>query len=180
LSVAKTSRTLFASGVTRLHPENARIYEGDSGLLYCVVDEKTLYRGVFAVRLFPIRHPENFISLNYTNDEDKDREIGVIENLEEFSEETQALLSRKLAHHYYEQRISRIYRVKLDQDMLFFDAETQRGRESFIVPWRHDRAEEYDEHGKALLDVRDNRYIIPNVYDLPDRDRQELTRYIYW
>ena len=64
--------------------------------------------------------------------------------------------------------------------MLFFDAQTQRGREAFIVPWRHDRAEEYDEHGKVLLDARDNRYIIPNVFDLPERDRMELTRYIYW
>jgi hypothetical protein len=175
-----SSATEFASGVTRLTPQNTRLYEGMRAALHCVVEEKTVYRGVFAVRLFPIRHPDHFISLNYTDEADKVREIGVIENLEEFPEATQQLIRQKLSKHYYEQRIIRIYRVKLEHDMLFFDAQTQRGREAFIVPWRHDRAEEYDEHGKVLLDARDNRYIIPNVFDLPERDRTELTRYIYW
>ncbi|MDX1935086.1 MAG: DUF1854 domain-containing protein [Capsulimonadales bacterium] len=176
--------THFASGVMRLTPQNTRIYEGThSGqhtTLHCVIEEKTLYRGVFAVRLFPIRHPDHFIALNYTDEEDKVREIGVIERPETFPDDARDLVRRTLARHYYEQRILRIYRVKLEHDMLFFDAGTQRGRESFIVPWRHDRAEEYDEHGKVLLDARDNRYIIPNVLELPERDRLELTRFIYW
>jgi hypothetical protein len=168
-----TSETVpLTSGVARLTAKNARIYEGSLSALHCVVEETTVYRGVFAVQLFPIRHPDHFISLNYTDEDDKVREIGVIESLEEFPEETQRLIRKTLSKHYYEQRIHRIYRVKLEHDMLFFDAETQRGRESFIVPWRHD--------SKVLLDARDNRYIIANVFDLPERDRRELTRYIYW
>src|ERR1051326_1230318 len=92
----------FASGVTHLTPKNARLYEGMRSALHCVVEEQTVYRGVFAVRLFPIRHPDHFISLNYTDEADKVREIGVIEDLEEFPEETQQLIREKLSKHYYE------------------------------------------------------------------------------
>lgn len=174
-----STAVLAKAGVKRLTPENTHIYEGDHALLHCRVDD-TDYRGVFAVRLFPIRHPEQFISLAYTDHEDRMREIGVIQNLSDFPEETNRLVHRTLAKHYYEQQIERIFRVRLEHGLLFVDAQTHRGREEFIVPWRHDRAEEYDEHGKVLLDALDNRYIIPDLRRLPDRDRMELTRFIYW
>ena len=166
-------------GITRLTPENSRIYEGDFSLIHCRMGE-TVYRGVFAVRLFPIRHPGHFISLNYTTSEDKVKEIGVIETLSDFPEEAVALVQRTLGKYYYEQVVSRVYRIILKHDLLFFNVQTHRGREEFIMPWRHDRAEEYDEHGKVLLDALDNRYIIPNVHALPEGDRKELIRFIYW
>lgn len=167
------------SGITRLTPETTQIYEGDFSLIHCRVDE-TVYRGVFAVRLFPIRHPGRFISLNYTTADDKVKEIGVIERLSDFPPEAVALVLRTLGKYYYEQAVSRVYRINLKHDLLFFDVQTDRGREEFIMPWRHDRAEEYDEHGKVLLDALDNRYIIPDVTALPESDRKELIRFIYW
>lgn len=167
------------SGITILTPEDTRIYVGDFGQLHCQVGDE-VYRGVFAVRLFPIRHPGHFISLNYTTADDKVKEIGVIETLSDFPADAVSLVNETLNKYYYEQQISRIYRITMKHDLLFFDVETHRGREEFIQPWRHDRAEEYDEHGKVLLDALDNRYIIPNVLELPERDRKELTRFIYW
>jgi len=174
-----TSPPTLWSGIKRLIPANTDIFEGEFSLLHCRVDD-ILFRGVFAVRLFPIRHPGHFISLNYTTPEDKTREIGVIETLSDFPDEVIRLVERTLEKYYYEQHISRIYRIKLKYDLLFFDVQTHRGREEFILPWRHDRTEEYDVHGKVLLDALDNRYIIPNVLALPERDRKELTRFIYW
>jgi len=167
------------SGITRLTPVNTHIYEGEFSQLHCRVDD-TLYRGVFAVRLFPIRHPGRFISLNYTTAEDKVKEIGVIDTLADFPEDAVQLVQHTLGKYYYEQQISRIFRITLKHDLLFFDVQTLRGREEFIMPWRHDRAEEYDEYGKVLLDALDNRYIIPNVLELPEGDRKELIRFIYW
>lgn len=174
-----TPQHLLWSSIKRLTPENTHIYEGEFSLLHCRVD-CMLYRGVFAVRLFPIRHPGHFISLNYTTPEDKVREIGVIETLSDFPEDAIRLVHQTLGKYYYEQHISRVYSIKLRFDLLFFDVQTHRGREEFILPWRHDRTEEYDAHGKVLLDALDNRYIIPNVLALPERDRKELTRFIYW
>lgn len=178
-SETKASVDLSRAGVKRLTPENTHIFEGSLSLLHCTVDDVE-YPGVFAVRLFPIRHPEQYISLAYTDSEDKVKEIGVIQNLADFPPDANQLIHRTLSKHYYEQQIDRIFRVKLEHGLLFVDAQTHRGREEFIVPWRHDRAEEYDEHGKVLLDALDNRYIIPDLRKLPDRDRMELTRFIYW
>jgi hypothetical protein len=167
------------AGVRRLVPESSTIWQGEHNLLHCDVDGER-YDGVFAVRLFPIRHPEQFISLCHTDETDRVREVGVIHDLADFSEDTQALVRRTLAKHYHEQRVERIFRVRLEHGLLFVDAKTDRGREEFIVPWRHDRAEDYDESGKVLLDALDNRYVIQDMRKLPERDRMELTRFIYW
>ncbi|MFM7320286.1 MAG: DUF1854 domain-containing protein [Armatimonadota bacterium] len=167
------------AGVRRLVPESARIWHGDHNLLHCEVDNDR-YDGVFAVRLFPIRHPEQFVSLCYTDETDRVREVGVIHDLSEFPEETQSLIRRTLGKHYHERIVERIQRVRLEHGLLFIDAKTDRGTEEFIVPWRHDRAEDYDEAGKVLLDALDNRYVIPDMRGLPERDRLELTRFIYW
>lgn len=167
------------AGVRRLKPSTSKIWQGDHNLLHCEVDGER-FGGVFAVRLFPIRHPEQFISLCYTDETDRVREVGVIPSLAEFPEDVQTLVRRTLAKHYHEQVVERIQRVRLEHGLLFIDATTDRGREEFIVPWRHDRAEDYDEAGKVLLDALDNRYVIPDLRRLPDRDRMELTRFIYW
>ena len=73
-------------GVRCLTPETATIFEGTFSLLHCAVKNDNLYRGVFAARMFPIRHPDRFISLHYTDVDEKDREIGVIVDLDPFPE----------------------------------------------------------------------------------------------
>jgi len=166
--------------VRRLEPEDTSIFQGTFGLLHVSIKKDTLYRGVFALRLFPIRYPERFISLNHTDEEDKVREIGVIRNLADFPESARLLVRQSLARQYHEQTIVRVYRVWDEFGMLFFDVETQRGREIFAMPWRGDRAEDYGETGKVLLDALDNRYVIPDLQALPATERQALTRYVYW
>lgn len=168
------------TGVRRLLPETTKIFKGTYGLLHCHVKDDTLYRGVFAVLLFPISNPKGYVSLRYTDEDDKIREIGVIENLEAFPSDAQELIQATLAKQYYEQFISHIYDVKYEFGLLFFDVETQQGRLQFMMPWRHDRAEDYGTQGKVLLDVSDNRFIIPNLLELPLKDRRKFTSYIYW
>ena len=178
--LAANEARLLTTGVRRLTPDMTSLYEGTYSLLHCAVKNDTLYRGVFAVRMFPIRSPDRFISLHYTTLDDKDLEIGVIENLAVFPEKAQELVRRSLTSHYHEQIISRVYRIRTKYGLLFFDVETAEGPKSFIMPWRGDRAEEYGEKGKVLLDALDNRYIIPDVELLPVADQRRFTSYIYW
>lgn len=171
---------LAATGVRRLTPENTTIFEGTFSLLHCAVKGDTTYRGVFAVRMFPIRHADRYISMHYTDHADKEREIGVIEDLRPFPGEQQRMVMVSLALHYHEQVIRRIFTVTYEYGLLFFEVETQRGREEFVMPWRGDRAEDFGEKGKVLLDAMDNRYVIPNVEELPAADRRRFTNFIYW
>ena len=167
-------------GVRLLTPENTTIFEGTFSLLHCAVKGEDLYRGVFAVLMFPISHPERYISLRHTDVKDKEWEIGVIEDLGVFPAPAQKLIRTSLVKHYCEQIVSRIYDIEDRFDLLFFDVETQLGRRSFVMPWRGDRAEDYGTSGKVLLDAFDNRYIIPDVSRLPAADRNRLAAFIYW
>ena len=177
---------MVATGVRRLSPADTRIFEGTFSLLHCSVKGENLYRGVFAVLMFPIRYPDKYVSLWYTHidledkDKDKDREIGLIEDPSAFPEKTQRLIRESLVKHYYEQTIIRIYKVKYRHGLLFFDVESRHGPREFVMRWSYDRAEEYGAHGKVLLDAFDNRWIIPDVTALPSKDRLEFTSYIYW
>lgn len=177
---AATPERLATTGVRRLRPETTRIFEGAFSLLHCVVAPDEQFRGVFAVRLFPIRHPDRFISLRYTGERDKVREIGVIEDLKEFPEAAQRLVQESMRKQYHEQVIARVHEVNCRYGLLFFEVTTQHGRQEFIMPWRYDRAEDYGETGKVLLDALDNRYVIPDVNALPAKDRHRFTSYIYW
>jgi len=168
------------TGVRRLSPELTTLFEGTYSMLHCAVKNEGLFRGVYAVRLFPVRFPTRYISLHYTTSDEKDREIGVIEDLGVFPQDQQELIRRDLRSHYCEQVIQRVYDVRCDFGMLFFEVETQRGREEFVMPWRGDRAEEYGDRGKVLLDALDNRYIVPDLGKLPAADRRRFVRFIYW
>ena len=171
---------LAITGVRRLTADTATIFEGAFSLLHCAVKGDQMYRGVFAVLMFPIRYPDCYISLRYTGEKDKVREIGVIEDLSAFSVETQTLIRAILKKQYHEHIISRVYGVRHEFGLLFFEVETQRGRQEFMMPWRHDRAEDFGAGGKVLLDVNENRFIVPDVLSLPAKDQRRFTNYIYW
>ena len=173
-------RRLVGIGVRVLPPETTTIFEGTFSLMHCAVKDDTLYRGVFAVLMFPIRYPDRFVSLRYTDLKEKEREIGVIVDLSVFPEPARKLVKANLLKHYYEQIIQRVYSVENKWGLLFFDVETQLGRQQFIMPWRGDRAEDFGPNGKVLLDAYDNRYIIPDLAQLPPADRRAFTSFIYW
>ncbi len=163
-----------------LSPEDTHVFEGTYSLLHCSVKGDTLYRGVFAVRMFPVSHPDRYISLRYHDRDEKVREVGVILDLKQFPEAARQLVRASLDRHYHERVITHVHRVRNESGILVFDVATERGREQFMMPWRHDRAENYSERGKLLLDAADNRFIVPDVMALPVADRRRLTKYIYW
>jgi len=171
---------LRESGYRRLTPANTRIFEGSFSLLHCQVEGAGLYRGVYAVLMFPVSYPDRYISLRYTDERDQDREIGIIEDLSVFPEDVRQAVRRSLIKQYYERVIHRIHDIECRYGLLFFDVTTGDGRETFVMAWRHDRAEDYGASGKVLLDALDNRYIIPDLRKLPAADRRLFLGYIYW
>lgn len=170
-----------ATHIRRLLPGSIRLFKDDQAVLNCEVRGEATYPSVFAVLLFPVSEPRRFVSIRRNDEEGKVREIGVIEDLSEFDAETRAFVLECLAKHYHQKTIRRVYNLRCEYGwLLSFDVETDQGKEAFQMRWRHDRAESYGEDGKVLLDVFENRYIIPKVSDLPPKDRRRLRSYIYW
>lgn len=169
-----------ATGVRLLDPAATRIFEGSFSLLQCQVGGEAPVRGVFAVRMFPIHEPDRFISLRHTGEDDKEKEIGLIGDLQAFPPEARELVRRSLSKQYFEKVITSIEKVEFKHNLLFFRIGTAEGDTEFSMWWSHDRAQEYGAKGKVLLDAFENRFIIPDVSALPAADRARLTSYIYW
>lgn len=177
---AKAAREV---GVKYLDPQTTEVFHGSFGMMHVAIKgaEPQLYRGVFAVRAFPVTHPDKFISLRYVDPLDnKEHEIGAIENLTAFPRETQRMIADSLAKHYFQAEIKTIHAIRWEFNLLFFDVETSRGREQFMMRWSYDRAQSYGEHGKVLLDVFENRYVVRDVNQLSKQDRDLFQRWIYW
>ncbi|MFO7536201.1 MAG: DUF1854 domain-containing protein [Kiritimatiellia bacterium] len=179
-SVKPGDEKLRQTGYRRLLPETTRVFEGSFSQLHCHVEGDKLYRGVYAMLMFPVTHPNRFVSLRCTDEHDKDQELGVIEDLAAFSEEARQVVKDSLIKQYYQRVIHRIYDITCKYGLLFFNVETGHGPERFVMAWRHDRTEEFGANGKVLLDSLDNRYIIPDVEKLPASDRRAFLGYIYW
>lgn len=173
-----------ALGIRTLTPDNCKIFKGEYNLLHVHIepdeDGPGLYRAIHAVRTFPVSSPETHISLRYPDEHGNECEVGVIVDMKAFTEDVQALIRESLEQHYFEYRIDRIYNIDWKYNLLFFDVETNYGRMEFQMRWQTDRAQDYGKNSKILLDVFDNRYIIPDMEGLPAADRKKLTRYIYW
>lgn len=168
-------------GVRYLTPGDTRLFIGRLGSLHCIVDDRDAYANVHCILTFPIHFPNNYISVCYSDDKGKEHEIGVIKTLDGFPEDAQQLIRESLGRHYFEQIITRVFDVRWEYGLLFFDVEVSGGdRKKISMRWQHNRALEYGKDGKVLLDTYDNRYVIPKVQELPQADRNRLTRYIYW
>lgn len=168
------------SGVRWLTPENTSVYEGTFSLLHCAIKGGTLYRGVHAVRMFPVRYPTRYVALRYFDEDAVDTEVGVIDNLLDFPEKQRRLIETSLSKYYYQQIITGVHHVECDFGLLFFDVETQRGREQFVIPWQTERVQDYGKNGKVLIESQGNHYIIPDTTALPPTDYRRFSSYIYW
>ncbi len=162
-----------------LTPDTCRIHLGNLGALHVTVVNEGIYGGVYAAYAFPVAHPDSFISLIHTAGE-KDHEIGIIRDLSEFPGDAAELVRQALARRYFVHTITRIHEIVYKYNLLEMDVETDKGPVKFFMRWSQDRAVDYGRRGKVLIDLDNNRYLIPNLDDLAPSERTQFQRYIYW
>ncbi len=129
---------------------------------------------------FPATLPEDFISLRTWDKEGKEVEIGIVRHVGRWSKATQDLLRAALARRYFLRSITGIDQIKVEYGRLRFSVRTEQGATEFTMPWNQSRGAGICARGKVLLDVEDNRFLVPDVDGLPPRDRELLQRYVYW
>jgi len=165
--------------VRYLTPDLCRIHLGTHDALHVTVKNERIYGGVYAAYAFPVANPDEYISLIHTGGEEE-VEIGVIRSLRDFPPEMADLVRQALARRYFVHTITRIRAIGWKYGFVALEVDTDKGPAAFLMPWRTDRAFDYGGRGKVLIDVDDNRYLIPDLERLPPRDRDEFQRYIYW
>jgi len=162
-----------------LTPDMCLIHLGNLGALHVTVKNEGIYGGVYAAYAFPVAHPRGYISLIHTSGE-KDIEIGIIRDLAEFPREAAELVRAALDRRYFVHTITHINEVAWEFGLVAFDVETDKGPVKFYMRWSQDRAVDYGRRGKVIIDLDNNRYLIPNLESLSPRERSSFQRYVYW
>jgi len=157
-----------------------KIHLGTHGALHVTIPGEAIYGGVYAAYAFPVAYPEGYISLIHTGGTGEEMEIGIIRDLNAFPPEQAELVRQALQRRYFVHVIKKIRRIGWKYGFISVDADTDKGPVSFLMRWQHDRAVDYGRRGKVLIDVDENRYLIPDVEKLPPRERNEFRRFIYW
>ncbi|MBI1334073.1 MAG: DUF1854 domain-containing protein [Armatimonadetes bacterium] len=138
----------------------------DSLFLDCTVEGKDV-ANVHLVRAFPLSEPKKMISVR----DMEQKEIGVIEDLDELDEASRKLADDELDRRYFTPAITKINSLKNDASMWKFDVETTRGHSDFYVRNWRDNAHELTSGRWQITSVDGGRYEILNLDELDDRSQ---------
>lgn len=161
-------------------PDMCVIHLGSHGALHVTVANERIYGGVYAAYDFPVHHDERYISLIQSRGKGEDVEIGIIRDLSQFPADQTELIREALARRYFMHTVTRINRMGWEYGFVSMDVETDKGRVEFLMKWQTHRAVDYGPRGKVLIDVDENRYLIPDLSALSPAERNRFTRIIYW
>lgn len=161
-----------------LFPDKIGLTENESGYLSLSYDGKD-YEKVDLTRLVPFNDENRYISVSYKNEEDEWKEIGVIKDLNELTDDVKSTVSAYLKLKYYIPEIKKIDKITDNQmGYLFLEAETTAGEKKIAVyDWWHNFRVI---HGKmlAVTDADGNRYSVPDVDRLDKASLKKLQLFI--
>ena len=163
-----------------LEPSQATFRTGAHDSLEIELSDGTVYRGISVVRCFPATQSDRFLSLQFSDSEGKEKEIGIARSIFDWPVETQRMLREALDRRYLHRRIKAIHRIALQHGCLDFVVETEQGPAEFTMRWTQSAVQNFGEHGKVLLDLEDNCYLIDDTNSLATSQRELLERFIYW
>ncbi len=160
-----------------LTPDNAHFSRSEGGLisLRLTTEEngEEFFERVVIVRSFPITDPDMYISIREPDTRTKGRgdEIGLIENINSFDNDTVALLDEELDRRYFVPEITHIYSMKEKYGYFYTEALTSAGRVTFVLnnPTNNIRTLEDD---RVLITDTDG-----NCFCLPDPKKLDKSSY---
>ena len=163
-----------------IEPGEAELRLGAHSSLELELADGVEHRGVFAVRCFPATAPDDFVSLRVWDREGQDHEVGILRHLDRWPAEAQRLVREALARRYFLRTILGVDEIKLEYGYLVCKVRTDQGSAEFTMRWTQSQVQDFGERGKVLLDLEDNRFLVPDVEALPPKERELLQRYVYW
>jgi len=132
-----------------LTPENAKFKRSDGGLIsleLTAVDETEednldaprggeFFERIVIFRCFPITNPDEFLSVREPDSKKMGRgkEIGMIRYMKDFPEDQRQLFLEELDRRYFSPEITKITSVKDKFGYLYWEAETNSGKMTFIL-----------------------------------------------
>ncbi len=133
------------------------------------------YQSVKLFYCFPLKEPKKYISVRYGEEE---IEIGVIESLEQLSDENQKIVQKELSFRYFMPEITKIYSHKFRHNLHVFDVLTNAGRKKITISNIIWNIFENPDKTIMLRDVDENYYLIKEYLNHPDKYIKYLYNYL--
>jgi hypothetical protein len=109
-----------------------------------------------------------------------EHEIGILRQLDQWPAEAQSLVQAALDRRYWLQTVTGVDEIRLELGHLTLAVRTDHGPRRFTMRWSQSQVQDFGERGKVLLDLDENRFLVPDVEVLPPRERDLFQRYVYW
>ena len=162
------------AGGNYLDPAKARFYIKYDNFLCLDYDGET-YENLKLHRAMPFKLPDDYISVQ----DMESKELFLIHSLYEFSDEQIGVLAAVLKKRYFCPKISKIPSVKEKLGYLYFEVETDAGHKSFALRDATHNLRRLDDGARIIIiDVDGNRYEIPDVSKMPDKDFKRIEPYL--
>ena len=134
------------------------------------------YPRVAVHRCFPFSDPSRYISIREPDNDG--REIGLILDLKDLSEETQSILEEQMALRYFTPHILQIRDIKEEYGYSYWEVVTDKGACRFTVRMGAGSVYPIGPNRYLVNDLDGNRYEIPDLYRLTPREIKKLDLFI--
>lgn len=152
-----------------LDGKHLRLFRDSHGRLHMENGIGERFGPLQVVRTLPLTRPSEWIVLR----EEDDREIGVLQSMDELEPGDRALLQEELQRLYLRARVTAIHRAEARFGIITWDLETEFGRKMVYVRDRQNIRPLAD--GRVILiDIHDGRYEIPPLDELDEASRHWL------
>ncbi len=154
-----------------LNKENATFTKTSGGLSLTL--DGTIYEDVQLVETFPFTDPYVFISVR--NPYNKNKEIGLIEELEkDFEKDAVAVIKEQLDVYYHMPVIEKIISVKESGGYSHFSVMTNFGETQFSLRSNGTYITALNEKRLIIQDLEGNRFEVPDKHRLGAKDLKKL------
>ena len=151
-----------------LDPKKIQISKDELNRLQLSISGDKEYPEIKATMGFPLTDPDRFISLIEIQENEKDREIGIIEDMGKLESKSRKILKEELKRAYFMPRITKINRMKESHGIMKFDVETDKGPRVFETRYRED-IRRLSGGCVVIRDADGNRYEIKDYRKLDQR-----------
>mgnify|MGYP003308729162 CR=1 FL=1 len=161
--------------VNKLSPENAAFHQTKGGFITLTLsgEDKGMVNIICA---FPFTAPEEYLSVRTADD--KQEELGIIENINIFDSETVSLIKAQLEIRYFMPEILKVYSVKEEYGHTYWSVLTNKGKHKFTSPSGSSGSVIRKDNRVIIKDSDQNRYEIKDLTKLTPKEIKKLDLYL--
>ena len=168
----KTEQLLAMNMLT---PKNCSFRETAGGFVAATVNGEDKGR-VNIIRTFPLSDADEYLSVRLPDG--KQEELGLIEKLSDFDDETVKIISKQLKLRYFMPRILKIEDIKEQYGYTYWTVQTDKGKAKFASSSGSAGAVIRHNKGAIIKDSNENRYLIEDISKLSAKELKKLDLYL--